>query len=396
MRRSRSSWLRQPTTLYSGLRQLQGMYRGGFAGRGDKRMVSEGPNERRGSSKNLSGIEASRGIAATLVILYHAAVHLNRALTAPRLMAALQFGHSGVDFFFVISGFVILFAHRRDLNNPRQLKRYVERRATRVLPTYWIALCISIFGIGLSGHPMPSIRQVFVSVSLLPLDQPLILDIAWTLRFELVFYCMFALLIVSRRMGVAVMALWFGAAALACFGVAKPNWLPDEFYNAFNLEFLFGMGAAVAVTKIIAWRVPAILLLLAVGVGLFTASAVFEDTYVLNGYGSLARLAYGLPAAMVVTGVARASQVGWLRIPTVLRALGSASYSMYLFQFFFIGAAWQVLIIANRWVEMPLAAKFAVLSLSAVVGGVLVSRTVEHPIIRFMRSRRVVLGSVPT
>ena len=73
------------------------------------------------SSNRLVGIEAGRGIAASLVVLYHVSRHLDQAFGAPMLVHAFQFGHSGVDFFFVISGFIILFVHYRDIDNPLRL-----------------------------------------------------------------------------------------------------------------------------------------------------------------------------------------------------------------------------------------------------------------------------------
>ena len=60
--------------------------------------------------------------------------------------------------------------------------------------------------------------------------------------------------------------------------------------------------------------------------------------------GAMARLAYGLPAAMLVLGVAAAEQAGQLPVVRWLQTLGGASYSIYLFQFIFIGTLWQVLL----------------------------------------------------
>lgn len=56
-------------------------------------------------------IQVGRGVAACVVALYHCARHLNVGGHAPHLMSLLQFGHAGVDLFFVISGFVITHVH---------------------------------------------------------------------------------------------------------------------------------------------------------------------------------------------------------------------------------------------------------------------------------------------
>ena len=52
----------------------------------------------------LMSIEVLRGVAATAVVLCHAARHIDKTFGAPGLIVVFQAGHSGVDLFFVISG----------------------------------------------------------------------------------------------------------------------------------------------------------------------------------------------------------------------------------------------------------------------------------------------------
>ena len=60
----------------------------------------------------LTSIEAARGIAAVMVVFYHAARHLKADYNVMPWEGIAQFGHAGVDFFFVLSGFIIFFVHR--------------------------------------------------------------------------------------------------------------------------------------------------------------------------------------------------------------------------------------------------------------------------------------------
>jgi len=55
-----------------------------------------------------------------------------------------QFGHAGVDFFFVLSGFIIFFVHGKDIGKPSRLPHYVWRRFIRIYPVYWAVTLISI------------------------------------------------------------------------------------------------------------------------------------------------------------------------------------------------------------------------------------------------------------
>jgi len=65
----------------------------------------------------------ARGVAALTVVLYHA----TRGLSLPQYLGyipfgnSLGFGHAGVDFFFVLSGFIIMHAHTADIGRPERL-----------------------------------------------------------------------------------------------------------------------------------------------------------------------------------------------------------------------------------------------------------------------------------
>ena len=331
----------------------------------------------------LGSIEACRGVAATAVVLYHAARHVDKAHGIPWLRDTLQFGHAGVDLFFVISGFIILYVHYRDIDTPARLPHYLGRRLTRVMPTYWVALALTII-LASGGHAgLPTLSEFVWSATLAPSGHPLILGIAWTLRYELVFYVVIALLIVSRIIGLAVVAVWLIAVAALALMQTPLTGALGQLTGAFNLEFFLGMAVAyklrngsIAMPR--AW--------LMAGVTLFVVTAVIEDSGLLDGYADYSRLAYGLPSAMIILGAAEAGRQGKLGVPAPLRVLGSASYSIYLFQFVFIGICWQAWLRTglDRWT--PDAASFPLLAGAAVGGGILMSRWIEHPLIRLVRA----------
>ncbi len=338
-------------------------------------------------SKRLSGIEALRGIAATAVVFSHAARHVDKAFEAPGLITAFQAGHAGVDLFFVLSGFIILFVHRRDIGQPGRLQHYLGRRFNRVMPLYWLVLALTI-GMSVAGrHDAPSLLWLLWSAALLPsLSEPL-LGIAWTLQFEVVFYAAFAVLIVSRGAGLTLLAVWFAWIVAAALGLDSTG-VPGSLWGVYGLEFFMGMSAAQLLSR---GHIPSPRLLAETGLALFATMMVLESAGVLNGFGIAARFAYGLPAALLVLGVAAAEQSGHLQVPSWLRTLGGASYSIYLFQFVFIGIAWQ------GWLKVGLDHQasnltcFLVLASTALVGGILAARLVEQPLLRLMRGRRQAL-----
>ncbi len=97
-----------------------------------------------GANGKLTLIQTGRGVAACLVVLFHATGLVESPLywNHSVLGGAFHFGFSGVEFFFVLSGFIIYWAHARDLGRPEQLRKYAWRRFTRIYPTYWVVLAL--------------------------------------------------------------------------------------------------------------------------------------------------------------------------------------------------------------------------------------------------------------
>ena len=67
------------------------------------------PESLRSQRRTLELIQVFRGAAATMVVLYH--VGSINHFYSPFLGNVFGFGHSGVDFFFILSGFIMLYVH---------------------------------------------------------------------------------------------------------------------------------------------------------------------------------------------------------------------------------------------------------------------------------------------
>lgn len=161
----------------------------------------------------LQSIQAGRGLAASLVVAYHG----GRMLALPQyvgyvpLHGIFAFGHAGVDFFFVLSGFIISYVHHADVGRPRRLMHYAFQRVTRIYPVYWAATAIVILSLFFSHDPAAQLAPLHVAASLLliPHNQEPVLGVAWTLEHEMLFYLAFGVAILSRRLGgVLYFAAW--------------------------------------------------------------------------------------------------------------------------------------------------------------------------------------------
>jgi peptidoglycan/LPS O-acetylase OafA/YrhL len=86
-----------------------------------------------------------------------------------------------------------------------------------------------------------------------------------------------------------------------------------------------------------------------------------------------------------VVGLVGSEQRGLISVPTILRSLGAASYSIYLFHLPFITLVWAFWLAAGLDKSMTPSASFLPLVIGGVGGGMLMSRLVEFPLMRLLR-----------
>ncbi len=331
----------------------------------------------------LTGIEAGRGVAALLVVAMHARGHLLKAFGTFPHDATFAFGHVGVDFFFVLSGFIILHVHRDDIGRPVRLGHYIRRRVARVLPLYWAVLAVSLT-LSVVRHPLPSPLTLFNAALLLPLPLPLPLPVAWTLQHEVVFYALFAILIVSRQVGLAVFGAWLlliGCNILA-FRMSPEGGRLIDLYSTFDIEFFFGMLAANLLHRV---RIPCAWGVLLLGAAGFFGLGIAEDLHRVVGPANSTHLGYGLASMLMVLGAVELERQGQLCAPHALLRLGNASYSLYITHLLSIGAIWQLLVLCRLDTVLPVWSQFALFIIGAVLVGLTVSQLIEMPLIAVTR-----------
>lgn len=336
-------------------------------------------------SRRLFGIQALRGIAALSVVMYHAARHLAQAVNIGAIKTITQPGHAGVDLFFVLSGFIILYVHRGDIGRPETLGRYAWLRFARLMPIYWIALAATI-AMMLHGHANEiTAAAVALSATLLPTAADPLLGVAWTLQHEVIFYTAFAVLIFNRKLGLICFGLWLAMGLTQAAGYLSPNdgsFAIGRFTNLFNLQFLFGMTAAAAVTR--GWiKTPTKTAL--VGGSLLVCAGVAEALGQIDGYGDFARFTYGIPCALLIAGLAAWELQRPRRINALLIMLGEASYSLYLFHLLGIAVAWQIWLRSGIDTSGNVLVCFLFLLISALCCGLFAHFLIEAPLLKRLR-----------
>ena len=204
--------------------------------------------------RKLDSVQCLRALAAFVVVLGHvsAAARLN-----PEIFGAVQRmrfpGGSGVDVFFLLSGFIMAFSSEHMFGSAAGSREFLLRRLVRIVPLYWSATTLALILAALGRRGLPGVPAIAASFAFVPYDTmgradgfafP-ILDLGWTLNYEMLFYLVFAAFLPLRRswclIGVAVVMV-----TLVGFGQAfAPTLLPLRFWSRpIILEFVAGMFVA--------------------------------------------------------------------------------------------------------------------------------------------------------
>ena len=343
-------------------------------------------NEMSGEApRQLLGIQAARGVAAFLVVLSHAEhmLALPQYVGFPLLDGIFGFGHAGVDFFFVLSGFIIFFVHHADLGKPSLFGRYAKRRLTRIYPIYWVVTAVVIVLALFSPERAERLEPVHVlaSLLLLPHGQDPLLGVAWTLQHEMPFYLFFGAMVLSRRIGGVLFGIW--ALMVLAQTVFQPSNPVFGFIGgSYHIQFFMGIFAA---WLVLTDRVPVPLTLATLGAVMFLAVGVGEQIGWVPVAKLTSQLLFGSASTMVVAGLAAAERMGRLSVGKVAAFLGGTSYSLYLVHTIAIGLTAKVLSVLHLFNGMPDWLAMSIVSASAVLAGSVVHVWIELPLLKALR-----------
>jgi peptidoglycan/LPS O-acetylase OafA/YrhL len=144
--------------------------------------------------KRLQLLDYGRLAAALCVLAFHYFFNgiqngkISSITRIPEIVAFAQYGYLGVEFFFMISGYVIFFSAQN-----RSASQFAVSRLVRLYPAFWIAVLVTtgfalLWGGQLSVTPM----QVFANLTMFgpAFGQPYVDGVYWTLRLELSFYAL--------------------------------------------------------------------------------------------------------------------------------------------------------------------------------------------------------------
>lgn len=330
------------------------------------------------NDNNIESIQIMRGIAAVLVVLLH--ISIKGAQYGNGALQGFTIGGSGVDLFFIISGYIMCAS---TINRELTFGGFMLHRVRRIIPLYWLTTTLGLVIFLYKPEIVNSSggeTSIWASYTLVPTGAKYLNGNGWTLSYEFIFYILFGLAIhrgTYKAMAVSSVIL----LALVVAGVVIPyNQVTFNIATAnLSLEFIYGMGCFYLFNKKIIKPaiVPGLVLVIA-GALLLTAEAIFKVPNQEIDRGWL----WGIPMLLVFTGFLclegfiKGSTAG---IKKLWLAIGNSSYSLYLFHPFTLSATAMVLKRMHRDTNPYLFA--AVLFLVTVITGYLVYLYIERPLV---------------
>lgn len=328
----------------------------------------------------LKSIQYLRGVAAMMVVFYHVFPQLQRmGFNYPEITAF----SSGVDIFFVISGFVMTYSTAR---NPQiDGLTFLKNRIIRIVPLYWFFTLLMgvllVFAPAMAQSSKFDMPHFAASLLFIPAVHPVLGKLwpivvpGWTLNYEMFFYLIFALALAgghrprAQVTGLTLLVL----LVLTLVPALSPVRGVAAFYTrSLIMEFGYGMLLAEFFLRRPLGKSHWWWLAIAFGgIGLAVSGA---------GLGRIPQaILTGIPAALIVLGTLYVPLDPKGAAERLAGLVGDASYSIYLSHYMAmsaIGQIWRRLFspVPISWAGFTLAGP-----LICALVGVMIYQWIERP-----------------
>ncbi|MEZ0539181.1 acyltransferase family protein [Fibrella arboris] len=343
--------------------------------------------------QQLQTIQAVRGVAALVVVAFHLTQFVDGRYGEALWFGLFERGFAGVDLFFVISGFVIVYTSQAYIGKPATLRTYLTKRAIRVYPIYWLTILImtTLMAVSLWLRPdgmgkVITERWPGIDTILLTPHHHALNIVSWSLSHELFFYLLFACLIVSRKLWVIPAFFLAGTLYMA---LTKQEYVDGQctiweyfWFNPLNAEFALGALAGYGFTHYKANKWEGISAALLGTLWLYS----FGDTP--NEFFGERLLHYGVASLLMLIAVLTYEYLRRPTVPQWIISTGDASYLIYLIHT-------PLLLLFTRLLTRffpaysPIAIPLACLALVSVVAylSIVTHRVIEKPLMRYLSAR---------
>lgn len=316
----------------------------------------------------IESIQVLRFFAAFSVMMVH--------------LPVFEFGIWGVDIFFVISGFIMMYVTE---NNE---KFFLLKRIFRIVPLYWIltlgVFVLAIFIPEVLNNTTANTAHLIKSLFFIPFDKngtghfP-ILFLGWTLNFEVIFYFLFSLSLVFFKENRMIACSIFIIIFLVFNKVfSEKNFIFETYANDIFIEFIFGM------ILFTIWKRYKNKISTNLTNHFICLTILLVSIFILNYYNFSRSISYGLPS--LILAIYFLFFLNHLKFPKILVSLGDASYCIYLLHPYIIQFFYKILEINEYDIIIEL---FFTLIISIIVFiiSLLIYKFIEFPINGSLRKK---------
>lgn len=207
-------------------------------------------------------LDGLRGVAALMVVIYH--IFEGYAFAGGGIIESLNHGYLAVDFFFILSGFVVGYAYDERLGKTMKTKDFLKRRLIRLHPMVIMGAALGAVTFCIQGSTQWDGTEISISLVMLSMLCAMLFILAipggcyeirgngemfplngpsWSLFFEYIgniLYALFVRRLSTKQLTAIVVSLGIGYTAFAVFdasgyGNMGVGWTLD------SINFLGGM-----------------------------------------------------------------------------------------------------------------------------------------------------------
>ena len=303
-------------------------------------------------NKRIESLQALRGLAAILVMLFHYRFYLRSQVENGTTIwdALFGWGIIGVDIFFIISGFIMVYTTQNYTQSLFSTKRFLINRAIRIFPMYYVGLLITFLLSGaMSTFHYPEKVQNLLSAltftvyktDITPhyIDDGGMYNIRWTLNYEVYFYIAFSVcLLVKHRL----LALIGFSAFMICLIPSIAGFQPTTsiqgypfhsptlglLTNPVFLEFIIGAIVGYLYLKLknitSSTKIQAIASFISLTLFMYVTYGIYNES--LRAFNTESAIILGV----FILFITLADPLLKKYIPHILTYLGDISFSLYL------------------------------------------------------------------
>lgn len=294
----------------------------------------------------LDWLQSLRGFAVMVVVFTHARNFLIGTDQLALAETLFRQGAMGVDLFFIISGFIMVYTTWRSDGSLDYTINFAIKRFARIWPPYALVTLIFVAAsYSFRYYTSPDNWVVLAkSLAMIPADPArplyfgLALPLGWTLEFEMYFYLVFGICLLFKRLRWAVLTAWMLLTVVALPYSRRGLALDVQDDLHFSLGYLSLMTNPI-VLEFLAGALIALIYLnkhlriknATVCWHLIALAIAFPLWYIYTGVGDFhGPLKWGWPLALMFLVLAICSKTVNIVPPRFLVWLGTISFSLYL------------------------------------------------------------------